>query len=172
MARIPSTRSLSPWIYAARRLLSQTFACLHPRSRRRSPPLPAAPPIRVPHLSLLRGGLPPNPSPHPQHQSPRTTTRTHLLILIGLWLILYVAAAFTPPLLDDADATHAQAAQSILTTNDWVTLHVDGIRYLEKPTPPLLDHRRQLEALQPTQHLVAPHAVGCPLRTRFCGRVG
>jgi 4-amino-4-deoxy-L-arabinose transferase-like glycosyltransferase len=62
--------------------------------------------------------------------------RTHLLILIGLWLLLYVTAAFTPPLLDDADATHAQAAQSMLSTGDWVTLHVDGIRYLEKPPLP------------------------------------
>ncbi len=64
------------------------------------------------------------------------SARTHLFFLIGLWLILYVAAAFTPPLLDDADSTHAQAAQSMLATGDWVTLHVDGIRYLEKPPLP------------------------------------
>ncbi len=62
--------------------------------------------------------------------------RAHFIILIGLWLLLYVAAAFTPPLLDDADATHAQAAQAMLSTGDWVTLHVDGIRYLEKPPLP------------------------------------
>jgi 4-amino-4-deoxy-L-arabinose transferase-like glycosyltransferase len=62
--------------------------------------------------------------------------RAHILLLLLLWLIIYVAAAFTPPLLDDADATHAQAAQAMLTTGDWVTLHVDGIRYLEKPPLP------------------------------------
>jgi 4-amino-4-deoxy-L-arabinose transferase-like glycosyltransferase len=62
--------------------------------------------------------------------------RAHVLILLGLWLIIFVSAAFTPPLLDDADATHAQAAQAMLATGDWVTLHVDGIRYLEKPPLP------------------------------------
>jgi hypothetical protein len=76
---------------------------------------------------------PPSPSASP----PRARwPRAPVLILLGLWLILYVAAAFTPPLLDDADATHAQAAQAMLTTGDWVTLHVDGIRYLEKPPLP------------------------------------
>ncbi len=65
-----------------------------------------------------------------------SSTRSHLFLLIGLWLILYVAAAFTPPLLDDADSTHAQAAQAMLASGDWVTLHVDGIRYLEKPPLP------------------------------------
>jgi len=39
-------------------------------------------------------------------------------------------------LLDDADATHAQASQAMLHTGDWVTLHVNGIRYLEKPPLP------------------------------------
>ena len=29
--------------------------------------------------------------------------RAHILILLGLWLIIFFAAAFTPPLLDDAD---------------------------------------------------------------------
>jgi 4-amino-4-deoxy-L-arabinose transferase-like glycosyltransferase len=60
----------------------------------------------------------------------------HALILLGLWIFLFAAALFTPPLLDDADSTHAQAAQAMLSTNDWVTLHVDGIRYLEKPPLP------------------------------------
>jgi 4-amino-4-deoxy-L-arabinose transferase-like glycosyltransferase len=61
---------------------------------------------------------------------------SHVLILLGLWLVIFVAALSTPPLLDDADATHAQAAQAMLSTGDWVTLHVDGIRYLEKPPLP------------------------------------
>jgi 4-amino-4-deoxy-L-arabinose transferase-like glycosyltransferase len=60
----------------------------------------------------------------------------HVLILLGLWLIIFAASLSTPPLLDDADSTHAQAAQAMLTTGDWVTLHVDSIRYLEKPPLP------------------------------------
>jgi 4-amino-4-deoxy-L-arabinose transferase-like glycosyltransferase len=59
-----------------------------------------------------------------------------LLILSGLWLIIYFAALFAPPLLDDADATHASAARHMALTGDLVTLRVDGIRYLEKPPLP------------------------------------
>jgi 4-amino-4-deoxy-L-arabinose transferase-like glycosyltransferase len=65
---------------------------------------------------------------------------TALLILSGLWLIIFFAALFAPPLLDDADATHANAARHMVLTGDLVTLHVNGIRYLEKaPLPYWLD---------------------------------
>jgi hypothetical protein len=46
--------------------------------------------------------------------------------------VIYLSTCFQPSLLDDADATHAQAAKEILQRHDWVTLHVDGVRYLEK----------------------------------------
>jgi 4-amino-4-deoxy-L-arabinose transferase-like glycosyltransferase len=56
-----------------------------------------------------------------------------LFPILCLWLLLYGSFALVrPPLLDDADALHAEAAREILVTHDWVTLHVDGIRYLEK----------------------------------------
>jgi 4-amino-4-deoxy-L-arabinose transferase-like glycosyltransferase len=66
--------------------------------------------------------------------APRHTSA--LLILTGLWLIIYFASLFAPPLLDDADATHASAARHMALTGDLVTLRVDGIRYLEKPPLP------------------------------------
>lgn len=59
-----------------------------------------------------------------------------LLTLTGLWLIIFFAALFSPPLLDDADATHADAAQHMALSGDLVTLRVDGIRYLEKAPLP------------------------------------
>ena len=95
----------------------------------------------------------------PSASRPRSP-RTHLLILIGLWLLLYVSAAFTPPLLDDADATHAQAAQSMLATGDWVTLHVDGIRYLEKPPLPYWITAASLKLFAPahTPYVQSPQA--------------
>ena len=71
----------------------------------------------------------------PQAQ-PRTRYLAHIYLLLGLWLAIFAASLWTPPLLDDADATHAQAAQAMVRTGDWVTLHVDGIRYLEKPPLP------------------------------------
>ncbi len=57
-------------------------------------------------------------------------------LLVLLFIAVYFAALFSPALLDDADATHAQAAQHIATSGDWVTMYVNGIRYLEKPPLP------------------------------------
>ena len=63
-----------------------------------------------------------------------------LLTLVGLWLAIFFAALFAPPLLDDADATHANAARHMALSGDLVTLSVNGIRYLEKaPLPYWLD---------------------------------
>lgn len=65
---------------------------------------------------------------------------TALLTLVGLWLAIFVSALFAPPLLDDADATHANAARHMVVSGDMVTLTVNGIRYLEKaPLPYWLD---------------------------------
>src|ERR1700728_2667365 len=75
-------------------------------------------------------------APQPLAPAAARWPRAHLFLLLGLWLIIFFSATFTPPLLDDADATHAQAAQAMLATGDGVTLHVDGIRYLEKPPLP------------------------------------
>ena len=55
-----------------------------------------------------------------------------LSIIALFWLAIYFAAMFTPALLDDADTVHAEAAREMVLTHDWVTLHVNGLRYLEK----------------------------------------
>lgn len=60
------------------------------------------------------------------------STRTCVLILIVLTLAIYLGSAFTPALLDDADAGHAEAAKEIIERGDWVTLYINGVRYLEK----------------------------------------
>jgi 4-amino-4-deoxy-L-arabinose transferase-like glycosyltransferase len=62
--------------------------------------------------------------------------RAALFLLGSLWLLIFFAALFTPPLLDDADATHASAARHMALSGDLVTLRVDGIRYLEKAPLP------------------------------------
>jgi 4-amino-4-deoxy-L-arabinose transferase-like glycosyltransferase len=58
------------------------------------------------------------------------------LILAAIFAAVQLGSLFTPPLLDDADASHAQAAQHMAESGDLVTLKVDGIRYLEKPPLP------------------------------------
>ncbi len=63
--------------------------------------------------------------------------RSAALTILGLlWLAIFFAALFAPPLLDDADASHASAARHIALSGDWVTLHINGIRYLEKAPLP------------------------------------
>jgi 4-amino-4-deoxy-L-arabinose transferase-like glycosyltransferase len=64
------------------------------------------------------------------------STLTAWLILAAIFAAVQLGSLFTPPLLDDADASHAQAAQHMAQSGDWVTLKVDGIRYLEKPPLP------------------------------------
>ncbi len=49
-----------------------------------------------------------------------------------LWAIVYIPGLFTPPLLDDADSVHAEAAREMLVRHEWSTLYIDGLRYLEK----------------------------------------
>lgn len=53
-----------------------------------------------------------------------------------MFLAVYVGSMFTPGLLDDADSTHAEAAREMVVTGDYVTLHINGVRYLEKPPLP------------------------------------
>ncbi len=64
------------------------------------------------------------------------SARTAWALLLAIFAVIYLAALHTPPLLDDADASHAQAAAHMAETGDLVTLKVDGIRYLEKPPLP------------------------------------
>ena len=59
-------------------------------------------------------------------------TRSQIAFLIALTLAIYLGSAFSPALLDGADSVHAEVAREILERDDWVTPHVNGIRYLEK----------------------------------------
>src|SRR5262245_60067757 len=62
----------------------------------------------------------------------RLSTRTHLLLLLVLSALIYVGSVWSPSLQDDVDASHAEAAREIVERGDWVTLHINGVRYLEK----------------------------------------
>jgi 4-amino-4-deoxy-L-arabinose transferase-like glycosyltransferase len=53
-------------------------------------------------------------------------------VICLFWGTIYLSGVFTPPLLDDVDTIHAEAAREMVLQHDWVTLHTDGIRYLEK----------------------------------------
>lgn len=61
--------------------------------------------------------------PHPQRR---------WIWIVLIWAIVYIPGLFSPPLLDDADSVHAEAAREMLVRHDWSTLYIDGVRYLEK----------------------------------------
>jgi 4-amino-4-deoxy-L-arabinose transferase-like glycosyltransferase len=59
--------------------------------------------------------------------------------LRGDFIVLAIAAAVflgciasPPALMDDMDSVQAQIARNMLDSGDWVTAHLDGIKYLEK----------------------------------------
>jgi 4-amino-4-deoxy-L-arabinose transferase-like glycosyltransferase len=56
-----------------------------------------------------------------------------IAIIVLVWAVVYVGSLFQPPLMDDADTVHAEAAREMVERNDWVTLRINnGFRYLEK----------------------------------------
>jgi 4-amino-4-deoxy-L-arabinose transferase-like glycosyltransferase len=71
--------------------------------------------------------------------SVRTVSGKHVRLRYELWLLLvaaivFLGCVFSPPsLMDDVDATQAQIARNMLDSGDWVTAHLNGVAYLEKP---------------------------------------
>jgi 4-amino-4-deoxy-L-arabinose transferase-like glycosyltransferase len=66
----------------------------------------------------------------------RRRSRAAYWALAVVFLAVYAGAMFTPGLLDDADSTHAEAAREMVVSGDYVTLHINGVRYLEKAPLP------------------------------------
>ena len=63
-------------------------------------------------------------------------TRAVWLLFAVIFIAIYFASLFSPPLMDDVDAAHAQAAQHMAESGDLVTAKTNGIRYIEKPPLP------------------------------------
>jgi 4-amino-4-deoxy-L-arabinose transferase-like glycosyltransferase len=60
-------------------------------------------------------------------------SRLFIFLIIVVWAVVYLGSMFQPPLMDDADTVHAEAAREMVEHNDWVTLRINnGFRYLEK----------------------------------------
>ncbi len=74
---------------------------------------------------------------NPQNRAAPGPSKLAVWAFLGaIFLAVQFASLFTPPLLDDVDASHAQVAQHMDESGDWVTMKLDGIRYLEKPPLP------------------------------------
>ena len=64
------------------------------------------------------------------------STRAVWMSFAVIWAAIYFASLFSPPLMDDVDAAHAQAAQHIAESGDLITTKTNGLRYIEKPPLP------------------------------------
>src|SRR5437764_13470909 len=66
---------------------------------------------------------------------PRLRTASNWALAL-VFAAVYLGSLFSPPLLDDADSSHAEAAREMYVSGDYVTLHINGVRYLEKAPLP------------------------------------
>jgi 4-amino-4-deoxy-L-arabinose transferase-like glycosyltransferase len=65
--------------------------------------------------------------------APSSRHKLFIFLIVLIWAVIYVGSLFQPPLMDDADTVHAEAAREMVEHGDWVTLKInDGFRYLEK----------------------------------------
>jgi 4-amino-4-deoxy-L-arabinose transferase-like glycosyltransferase len=56
------------------------------------------------------------------------------LAILAVAAVIFLGCIVSPPsLMDDVDAVQAQIARNMLDSGDWVTPHLAGIAYLEKP---------------------------------------
>ena len=71
------------------------------------------------------------------HRPPQTPSTLATWLLFGaIFAAVQFASLFTPPLMDDVDAAHAEAAQHMAETGNLITSKINGIRYIEKPPLP------------------------------------
>ncbi|HZV87668.1 MAG TPA: glycosyltransferase family 39 protein [Candidatus Binatus sp.] len=86
-------------------------------------------------LARAGGEARPETSPASLPARPKRT----LLFLIGIvvfWGLIYIPGLASPPMMDDADSEHAQIPVEMLQRHDYVTMYVNGVRYLEKAPLP------------------------------------
>jgi 4-amino-4-deoxy-L-arabinose transferase-like glycosyltransferase len=57
-------------------------------------------------------------------------------LFAAIFFAVQFASLFTPPLMDDVDAAHAEAAQHMAESGNLITSRINGIRYIEKPPLP------------------------------------
>lgn len=76
-----------------------------------------------------------NADPAVTVQKPRRTLR-FLLGIVVMWCLIYIPGLASPAMMDDADSEHAQIPVEMLQRHDYVTMYVDGVRYMEKAPLP------------------------------------
>jgi len=66
--------------------------------------------------------------------SDSSTFRRYQWIVILFASAIFLACIISPPsLMDDVDSVQAAISRAMVRTGDWVTPHLDGVKYFEKP---------------------------------------
>jgi 4-amino-4-deoxy-L-arabinose transferase-like glycosyltransferase len=71
--------------------------------------------------------------------SVHTRANRTLMFVLGIvlyWALIYIPGLASPPMMDDVDSEHAQIPVEMLQRHDYVTMYVNGVRYLEKAPLP------------------------------------
>jgi 4-amino-4-deoxy-L-arabinose transferase-like glycosyltransferase len=68
--------------------------------------------------------------------APSKRTLMFLLGIVVFWGLIYIPGLASPPMMDDVDSEHAQIPVEMLQRHDYVTMYVNGVRYLEKAPLP------------------------------------
>src|SRR5262249_53902798 len=63
-------------------------------------------------------------------------SRLYLIGILILCALIYLPGLASPPLMDDSDSEHAVLARATIEHDDFVTMRVDGVLYLDKPPLP------------------------------------
>jgi len=77
-----------------------------------------------------------DPEPHIQNKNNSSYTRWYLAGIFLFWALIYIPGLASPGMMDDADSEHAQIGREMLAQHDFVTMHVNGVRYLDKAPLP------------------------------------
>jgi 4-amino-4-deoxy-L-arabinose transferase-like glycosyltransferase len=74
--------------------------------------------------------------PHIQNQNNPSKARWYIAGILLFWALIYIPGLASPGMMDDADSEHAQIGREMLAQHDFVTMHVNGVRYLDKAPLP------------------------------------
>jgi len=77
-----------------------------------------------------------DPEPHIQNKNNSSNARWYLAGIFLFWALIYIPGLASPGMMDDADSEHAQIGREMLARHDFVTMHVNGVRYLDKAPLP------------------------------------
>src|SRR5258708_35459886 len=77
-----------------------------------------------------------DPEPHIQNKNNSSNAHWYLAGILIFWALIYIPGLASPGMMDDADSEHAQIGREMLARHDFVTMHVNGARYLDKAPLP------------------------------------